>query len=333
MTSSLHDTQSIVDKSQNVEDLLSIMKQISFKNLKQFVHNELNKTNQSLSIHDIIPDAVLQYTLNYIPYQESTKYVNKTFYNLFRNNNNSRMYQRKKYISSKFKNTNLYFVNSEQINNGIKVPLISLDDAINIVESGDKIILSDGKYFPKNSLGCDGKDIQIEGNGKTVLFLQDIQLRSQTFALSNVTVSGSFNAIDCDIWMTNCSLESYPSIRMKGGTLNCEQCEFISNGYTPTAIHASSSSKLCIIDCRFITCGDDVDNIIQTDDENPIVWTVIGNRFERLFPDPIGVKPNIQDAKLEVSDDAVFQDNMHVIYKQYTPDWLNSVKFVSHSLI
>eukprot|EP01084_Bolivina_argentea_P075936 137612_1 len=162
MSSLLSKTQSLINKAQNAHDLVNIMNHIPIESLKEFINDKLQSMHEnkireiyydSVSIHDIIIDDVIQSVISYIPYENSIKYINTTFHDLEKLNKNLRIRLRKRNILSQFKNKNTYIVDEsrnylteEEIKKGIKGPIKTLDKALNLMESGDKIILSKGEY-------------------------------------------------------------------------------------------------------------------------------------------------------------------------------------------
>eukprot|EP01084_Bolivina_argentea_P075938 137615_1 len=100
MSSLLSKTQSLINKAQNAHDLVNIMNHIPIESLKEFINDKLQSMNEnkireiyygSASIHNIIPDDVIKSMINYIPYENSIQYVNKSFNNFSKLNSNLRM--------------------------------------------------------------------------------------------------------------------------------------------------------------------------------------------------------------------------------------------------
>eukprot|EP01084_Bolivina_argentea_P290270 498556_1 len=148
----LNKIQSIVDEAQNAEDLASIITYIPLQSLKNFINDTLRSMHTdkirtiyytSSSIQDIITDDVIQSILTYVPSNNCINLVNKSFNKLVKQNDDSKMRLREINISSQFRNKNTWIVdssrnslNTEEIKKGIKGPINSIDEALNIMESG-----------------------------------------------------------------------------------------------------------------------------------------------------------------------------------------------------
>eukprot|EP01084_Bolivina_argentea_P125034 221568_1 len=191
MSSYLNKTKSLVNNAQNARDLVSIMNHIPLENLKDFINEKLELMNpdkirriyfSSDSIENIISVDVVQSIIKYIdPYQQSMKRINKTFNTLVKLNQKLKISLRQRTISmmlnkscipSQFKPINIWIVDpsgdslySEERKQGFKGIFKSLHHVLNIMESGDKIILSNGKHTMENDFSFYKKDIQIQGAG------------------------------------------------------------------------------------------------------------------------------------------------------------------------
>ena len=122
MSSFLDRTKLLMAKANNLQDLTKILNHIPFESLKEMINHTLETINssnpdkmrhiyyESSPITNIISDDVVQSMLTYIPYQNSMKFVSKSFNKFVKKADDLRTRVRQRKISSEFANKNVWIV-------------------------------------------------------------------------------------------------------------------------------------------------------------------------------------------------------------------------------
>lgn len=220
-----------VDDADSADDLVSIITHvIPLQSIKNLVKNELAaipanriseiyKKSISLDITRVMPDALQQSILSFVDDQVSLKYVCKSFQNALRRHEDSWMRSWMYTIEKeRFKATGtVYLVDphersltKQQIDDGIKGPIKSLAEALEIVCSGDKVLLPHSLYYELPNFITIDKDIEIEAlrDCCCVGFARGLSIHDSKVSLINFRyLSGETVTIENgSLWMTGCNV-------------------------------------------------------------------------------------------------------------------------------
>ena len=311
--------KAFIDEARGVEDLIGIFKHVPLQRVKDLAKQHVQSIrpeelrslfHKSCPIDSILSTDAMQSMLSFLPHQHSLKSVNKHFNRLVHNNAAISKRARERNIASQFKGTNVWLVdpardslNADETQKGIKGPVESLQKALNCIESGDKILLAEGRHFFVGSLG--EKDVRIQGIGKCEISGENNETRDapDIFVASRVSMSniriqdGSTSVMVKEkgtLWMT-CSVFRGDfcgiSVR-KSSKLDLRNVQFI-NVTQSWAIGAAAHSSISAFGCLFDDCGctdEEYPCIALNDAESESVSLhLVGNVFKNLPTTPIGV--------------------------------------------
>eukprot|EP01084_Bolivina_argentea_P059146 107962_1 len=252
---------SFVDKSDCGMDIISLLPFINIDSLQQFLKNEIKQFNddtarkayyESVSIMDILPDDIMQHIISF-NLDSKSRFVNKQC-------NKQVNQENKKFVTEQHnafnpiipfkKNINNTWIinkdrkilNETEIENGYKGPIESIDEAIEKCQSGDKLLISDGKYE------CDlavSNDVHLIGVG------DNVSISSKC----SVYVDDMSTDKKCNVYFENISIEAPPDesvINVSNSNLWMKNCEIRSTGRSgDIGVMVRDDSNFMAKDCIF----------------------------------------------------------------------------------
>ena len=174
--------EAFVKDAQDVDAFINMLRHIPLQKVKNFIQQHIKVSDPqpealrsmyyaSFPADRILSTDAMQSVLSFLPHQPPLRSVNKHFKRLVHNNETLRKRARERNIASQFGGRNAWLVdpsrdhlNAVETQKGIKGPLESLQKALDRIESGDKILLAEGRHFLGKS--SKGKDVRIEGFGE-----------------------------------------------------------------------------------------------------------------------------------------------------------------------
>eukprot|EP01084_Bolivina_argentea_P015333 28662_1 len=295
----LHDA---VASAPQLNDLLPILKHISLNNIKNFIDKEINKLDETsskrmrfnaFSINEIFFDDIIQYILSFVGIYH-TKSVNKKWKKLSDKNENIYLKQLYEPIINTITNSPILYdknINSTYIIHpyrktlhnvetdlGFHGIIHSIDDAIEMCNSGDALLLHNGLYtrdwiWIKKNIHIIGVGSEViikdEGSGDSFCIMGSWSNMRNPFSIDVYFENLKFNCVNsdctegiihlstgCKLWVNGCKFifDVTTGLQCRNdATLNVNNCEFIGG---TTAIEISPISKeVNIINSVFNGCG------------------------------------------------------------------------------
>ena len=337
--------EGLIDQANDVGDLIGIIKQVPLQRVKDFVKQHVRTVestepdalcpmfHKSFPIDRILSTDAIQTVLSFLPNQSTLKSVNKHFNQMVLDNETLRKRARTRNIASQFNGSNVWLVdpkrenlNADEKQKGIKGPIASLQKALECIESGDKILLAEGRHFLGYSFGA--KDVRIEGIGECAISLRDNDFEEtgcdsdiyieHKVSLSNIRTVDPWTSFGVNegasLWMTDCVLNgsTMSSIYHIGvsskGRADLLRVHFIGGEGAEGAIQASEDSSISACDCLFDSCGGGMDHdpCIHVQEPETVSLRLVGNVFTNLSTLPIGTE---YSTRIKASDGFAFRNN------------------------
>eukprot|EP01084_Bolivina_argentea_P115598 205546_1 len=301
----------------------------------------------SSSIEDILPPELIQHIVSFNHMKPmNIKAVNKTFKTLCDKSENIELKHRENEIKSKIgttQNNQTWIVHPirqiltvKEIKLGYKGPMNNLEDTLEQCQSGDTIIIHDGKYILDKFAFPIDKSFQLIGYGKNVILDcsfddegGELNLKTSKVYLKNLKLIYMYMNLtnDSTLWMQDCEYRGNSQILVdKNANLYVANCWF-KDGSQEVISFTNSTGDLSIVNSMFeVWSGNDY--VSESDGiriEKCIASKIkiIGNKFNinPEYCDAIIAKELIEENKIWMKQ--FLDNNVHVV-GTYKNKWIET---------
>lgn len=313
---------SVLTSANNVNDLLPLLKHIPIDQIKQLIKQNVDKMNtksirnihlNSLSIHETIPDDLIQHILSFHSIDEiNMKLVNKKWRKLFESNERNyylQLIQRLdqdspiKYDPRKNQtwiiNQTRYKLTKRERELGFIGPILGFtwNNIHDQIKKGDRLFVHSGKYLLDDKIP---ENTSVIGIGNVKMIVHNSVNHFGTFYMENIYafVNQQYHNGMHVVYPNNklvankCKFFNGIYV-LKNASLNITDCQFITNS---NAIKISVTAKQAIInDCIFNKCAKTCIEIVPSqsvqEDEIALQLKCNDNIFKNNKKYPIAEKP------------------------------------------
>eukprot|EP01083_Nonionella_stella_P169282 573703_1 len=328
MTHAKRSLRDYVCNAQSINDIMHLLTLLPFQTIQDSILEVIGGLNtdtanairyKCCSITDILPDDITQHIISFTDSLDM-KYVNKSFNNCCNKNKALELKHRQQIIDEqvfnpivKYEQHNKTWIvhptrtrlNNEEIANGYGGPLNTLKDAMDTVQSGDKLLFYSGEYIETDECEFETlvecNDTQIIGVESNVLlkFTEVICIDGNNVYFKNVKIEMEdswFIKEHSSLFMDDCEIMMGDSIDVGDcATFSAKHCVF----NVPISVEYDSNVNVNIISCTFTQNNQKVciglynqsgkyDEIVD-DPVHGTRFKCVGNIFKNNFGYPIAI--------------------------------------------